>query len=233
MLSIIIPALNEAKNLPKLLESIKRQTYKDYEIIVVDAGSQDKTIEIARKHWCKIAKGSLHPGASRNKGAKKAKGDILLFLDADCTIEENFLENAIKDIKNRKLSAAGSYLFPSTNNIIDKLFICIFNFWIFATQLFYPNACGSGIFCKKWLHDRIKGFDETIKLSEDMDYAKRVGKFGKFRIVKYSKIIYSMRRYEKEGRLKVGVKLLSSAIYRILFGEIRSDIFRYKMDYKK
>ena len=94
MLSIIIPTKNEEYYLPKLLESIKRQDYKNYEIIVADAGSKDKTRDVARKSGCKVVKGGL-PSIGRNNGAKYAKGELLLFLDADTVLPENFL----KDLK--------------------------------------------------------------------------------------------------------------------------------------
>ena len=225
MISIVIPALDEEKYLPKLLKCIKKQTYRNYEIIVADADSSDNTKKIAKKYGCRIVKGGM-PAAGRNNGAKMAKGDILLFLDADSLIERDFLKNSLKDIQNRKLDVAGSYLNPLSRNLIDRIFLGIFNAWACLTQFFYPNACGSGIFCRKWLHEKVKGFDESIKLSEDMDYVKRCGKFGKFRIMKNSKVVYSMRRYENEGRFIVGLKLLLSALYRLFFGEIRSDVFK-------
>ena len=124
-------------------------------------------------------------------------------------------------------------MYPLSGKFIDVIFLEIFNLWIFITQSFYRNACGSGIFCKRSLHEIVKGFDETIKLSEDMDYTRRAGKHGKFRIIKNSKLIYSMRRYDKEGRFKVAFKLLLSALYRIFFGEIRSDVFKYDLRYRK
>ena len=233
MISIVIPTLNEAEYLPKLLECIKKQTYNDYEVIVADANSKDGTVKAARKYGCRVVKGGGLPGVSRNNGAKAAKGGILLFLDADSLIKDNFLENAVNDMERRKLDAAGSYLHPSSRNIIDQLFLAVFNGWTYATQFFYANACGTGIFCRRKLHKNINGFDETIKLSEDMDYAKRCGRIGKFRMIKSSKVMYSMRRYDKEGRLKVGLKLLFSVFYRLIFGEIRSDVFKYSMKYKK
>lgn len=232
MISIVIPAYNEEKYLPKLLNCIKKQTYKDYEVIVADANSKDKTREIAKRFGCKIVKGGM-PAFGRNNGAKSAKGKILLFLDADVQFYNNFLKNAIDEFEEKKLDIAGCYICPSSNNIIDKVFFSIFNLWIFSTQFFYPNASGSGIFCKKLLHKKVKGFDETIKLSEDMDYARRCGKFGKFRILKNAKSYVAMRRFEKEGRFKVGFKLLLSAIYRIFFGEVRSDVFQYDLRYRK
>lgn len=232
MISIIIPTYNEEKYLPKLLECIKKQAYKDYEIIVADANSRDKTRQIAKKYGCMIAKGGSPP-VGRNNGAKKAKGDILLFLDADAQFNEDFLKNAVNEFKERKLDVAGCYVHPLSNNIIDKIFFGIFNLWISATQFFYPNASGSGIFCKKRLHRRVNGFDEKIRLSEDMDYAKRCGKYGRFGIIKSAKSYVATRRFEKEGRLKVGFKLFLSAIYRIFFGEIKSDIFKYNLRYRR
>lgn len=232
MISIIIPTYNEEKYLPKLLECIKKQAYEDYEVIVADANSKDKTRQIAKKYGCRIAKGGL-PSVGRNNGAKKAKGGILLFLDADAQFDEDFLKNAVSEFKERKLDVAGCYVHPLSNNLIDKIFFGIFNLWISATQFFYPNASGSGIFCKKQLHKRVKGFDEKIRLSEDMDYAKRCGKYGRFGIIKSAKSYVATRRFEKEGRLKVGFKLLVSAIYRIFFGEIKSDIFKYNLRYRR
>lgn len=232
MISIVIPTWNEEKYLPNLLDCIKNQTYKSYEVIVADANSKDKTRLIAKKYGCKIVNGGL-PAVGRNRGANIAKGDILLFLDADCTIDNDFLKIVAHEIKKRKIDVAGVYLRPRSKNIIDWVYLILFNFWIFFTQYFYANAVGAAIFCKKWLHRKVKGFDETIKLSEDMDYVMRCGKYGKFRVIKKARLYFSVRRFEKEGRFRVGLKLLLSAFYRIFFGEIRSDIFKYKLRYRK
>lgn len=233
MISIIIPTLNEERYLPALLDCIKRQTYRNYEVIVADANSKDKTRQIAKKFGCRLVKSGGHPGIGRNNGAKAAKGEILLFLDADSQLDSNFLRDCIGQMEKRKLDVCGCYLNPLSNNLIDKIFMGIFNLWTSATQYFYPNACGTGIFCRKWLHEKVKGFDETIKLSEDMDYVRRCGKHGKFRILSRPQVLYSMRRYEKEGRFNVGLKLFLSAMYRLIFGEIRSDIFKYSLKYRK
>ena len=232
MLSIIIPTYNEEKYLPKLLNCIKKQNYANYQIIVSDSNSKDKTRQIAEKYGCIIVNGGL-PAVGRNNGAKIAKGVILLFLDADVQFCSNFISKSIREFEEKNLDVAGCYVLPLGNNIIDKIFFGIFNLWTFTTQFFYPNASGGGIFCRKWLHKKVNGFDESIKLSEDMDYVKRCAKYGKFRILKSASTFISMRRFEKEGRFKVGFKLLLSSIYRIFFGEIRSNIFKYNLRYRK
>ncbi|OYT33718.1 MAG: glycosyl transferase family 2, partial [Candidatus Aenigmarchaeota archaeon ex4484_52] len=80
LLSIIIPTLNEEKYIPLLLNSIKKQTYKNYEIIVCDSHSKDKCYSIDKKG----------PGHGRNIGAKYAKGRYLLFFDSDTIIPDKF-----------------------------------------------------------------------------------------------------------------------------------------------
>ena len=231
MLSIIIPTYNEEKYLPSLLKSIEEQHFKDSEIIISDADSQDNTLKIARSFGSRIVKGG-HPAKGRNNGALASKGEILLFLDSDIILEKNFLRDCLRQIKEDKLDVAGCYLKPIGNHLLDRIFFYIFNSWTFVTQFFYPNASGAAIFCKKKIFDKVFGFDENLKLSEDMDFVKRCGKISRFRLLN-KRVLVSMRRFEKEGRLKVGSKLLMSAIYRLIFGEIRSDVFKYNLKYRK
>jgi len=109
----------------------------------------------------------------------------------------------------------------------------IFLGWIFSTQIYYPNATAHGLFCKKELHKDINGFNEKITLSEDMDYCKRAGKKGKFRIMNSVRVFTSTRRFDYYGHFSVFLKLFLSAMYRLIFGEIKSNIFHYNFDYKK
>ena len=233
MISIIIPAFNEENYLPKLLECIKRQTYRDYEMIVADANSKDSTKKIARKFGCRIVKSGNLPGISRNNGAKAAKGDVLLFLDADVLLDDNFLESAVEEFKERKLDCASVKIVPQGNKLIDKIFLGVFNSWVIATQSFYPHAIGACIICRKGLHDKINGFDEKIAVAEDMDYVKRCSRYGKFRILKNAKIFFSMRRYEHHGHLNVAAKVILGEIYRIFAGELKKDVFSYKVRYRR
>src|SRR3989344_7129004 len=126
MLSIIIPTLNEEKYLPKLLDSIKNQGFKDYEIIVADHSSKDKTRQIAKKYGCRIVNGGKPPIA-RNNGAKIAKGNILFFIDADCIIGKDFFKKSLNEIGGKNLDVAGCYVWPLGKTIIDKIAFAFFN----------------------------------------------------------------------------------------------------------
>ena len=233
MLSIIIPTKNEEHYLPKLLESIKRQDYKDYEIIVADAGSNDKTRKIARKFGCKVVVGRKKgsPAIERNKGARVAKGDLLLFLDADTMLPKNFLEENVAEFKRRDLGIATCFQIPDSNNIIDKIYFKIANFFLLLGSFFYPGAYGFCIFTRKDVFNRIKGFKSM--LFEDHDYARRASKISKYGIFKKRRIIVSVRRYIKFGRGKTILKNLVAGLYMTFFGKIKYDKFGYKLDYKK
>ncbi|HRZ85776.1 MAG TPA: glycosyltransferase family A protein [Candidatus Paceibacterota bacterium] len=102
--SVIIPAYNEENYIGKCLESLKKQSYKNFEIIVVDDGSTDKTKEIIKKFKkVRILSGEHKgPGYSRNIGAKNAFGKILVFIDSDMYFDKNYLINLIKPIKENK-----------------------------------------------------------------------------------------------------------------------------------
>lgn len=232
MISIIIPAYNEEKYLPNLLECIKRQTYRNYEIIVADADSTDNTRLIAQKYGCRVVNGGL-PAASRNSGAGHAKGSILLFMDADVEIERNFLKQAICEFAERKLDAAACYITPSGSRMIDVIFFHLYNSWTFMFQLVYPQATAHGIFCSKKLHKKINGFDETIRITEDADYVNRCSKSARFRMLRKPRAVASVRRFEREGRIKLAAKLAFLGLYRIFFGDLRKDLIPYDFRYRK
>ena len=107
MLSIVIPTFNEEKYLPKLLESLKKQTFQQYEIIVADNNSKDNTRQLAKKYGCNVIGGGL-PGIARNKGANTANYD-LLFLDADIILDDSFLHNLLDKIYLKKLDIASVF----------------------------------------------------------------------------------------------------------------------------
>ena len=228
MLSIIIPTLNEEKYLPLLLEAIKKQNFADYEIIVADGGSEDKTIEIARNYGCEIIKGGL-PAKGRNEGAKIAKGDIFLFMDADnIFLPENFLKNLLEEFEKRKLDLASFPIYPHGNGF-DRFAYGAYNWLVNLTQKFSAYATNS-ILVKKEIHQKIGGFDEEIKMAEDHVYAKRARKFGKFGFIKTEPVLTSTRRFEQDGRAKTYLKYFLAGIYMFLLGDIKSDIFKYRFN---
>jgi UDP-glucose:(glucosyl)LPS beta-1,3-glucosyltransferase len=107
--SVIIPTYNEENEIVECLESLGEQSYDDFEIIVVDDGSTDRTIDVLNSlstiHYppsTLFRQKHKGAGAARNLGAIKAKGEILVFVDADMTFEPDFISNLVKPIVNGK-----------------------------------------------------------------------------------------------------------------------------------
>ncbi len=106
LVTVIVPAYNEERHIEECLASIKTQTHPSIELIVVDDGSTDNTKKIAKK-YADVFLEQKHqgPGVARNKGAKVAKGGVLVFVDADMYLDKNYVKNIIKPIVESKAVA--------------------------------------------------------------------------------------------------------------------------------
>jgi cellulose synthase/poly-beta-1,6-N-acetylglucosamine synthase-like glycosyltransferase len=202
MISVIIPARNEEKNLPELLESLKNQTYKKkFEIIVVDGKSKDRTREIAKSYGCRvIVQKKLGISNARNVGWKKAKGNVLIFLEADHKVNRDFIKNVEKAFKDRKVKCARPIVIPVKRNWIQKALAVQIELatrrqraWEFPT-----------IFRKEVLK-KTGGWDESIDFAEDREFPQRLKRLGfKTVLLKncivYAKPVDSLRKLFKQGR---------------------------------
>ncbi|MEM2674669.1 MAG: glycosyltransferase [Candidatus Hadarchaeales archaeon] len=118
--SVIIPTLNEGERIRDLLRSLKEAPYPDKEIIVVDGGSKDDTVKIARKEGAKVLQeeGSVKgPGNAKNQGARAAKGEVVCFVDADERgVNKEFFEKSMRHFQDREVVAVltRSEILPST-----------------------------------------------------------------------------------------------------------------------
>ena len=198
-ISIIIPTYNEEEYLPKLLESIKSQDFTDYEVIVADAQSDDNTREIAKEYGCVVVEGGL-PGPGRNRGAEVAQGEILLFLDSDLELTENYLSNVIEEFESEDLGIAITQMTPLSEKKRDKYLHDLANWFMIAVENIKPHGAGCyGIISKKELHDEVDGFDENLSFGEDTDYIERVAEISEFKVLRNARIGVSTRRLEEEG----------------------------------
>ena len=179
MISIVIPTYNEEKYLPKLLDSIKKQSFKDYEIIIADNNSKDKTRQIAKKYGCKIVKGGS-PAEGRNNGGKAAKYDIL-FMDADTILLKNFLKNFLNLIKENKLDIATCVVKSTSNKFSHKLFYLLKNLGVIVFQKYYSHANGQCFYTKNEIFEKT-GFRKKIKHGDEHDYIMRAKEHGKFKV---------------------------------------------------
>ena len=117
-LSVIIPAYNAEKTLNILLDSLAKQSFNDYETIVINDCSTDNTSKIAETYDCKLIelKENRGPAYCRNIGVKKAKGDIIVFTDSDCNVSAEWLETIQRIFTDKNINAVMGklVLLPST-----------------------------------------------------------------------------------------------------------------------
>ena len=189
MISVIIPALNEENYIENTLKSIKNSDYKDYEIIVVANGCEDKTVDKARKLADRIiVLKEKSASKARNVGASKAKGDILIFLDADTLVSEDTLsEIAISGYDVGTCKAK-----PDNNKLIARTLIALKN------KVLWTKWSNGIIFCNKKIFEKIGGFREDLTKGEDGLFLRNGAKHGKYGIAR-TYVVNSMRRFEKWG----------------------------------
>ncbi|MFA6446747.1 MAG: glycosyltransferase [Patescibacteria group bacterium] len=223
-LSIVIPTKNEELNLPFLLESIKTQEFTDYEIIVADAQSTDKTRAIAVNFKARIIEGGkTTPG--RNLGAAAALGQTLLFLDADVVLPNpKFLSDNLSEMERKHANVATCKVRPLSENVVDKALHGFYNAYAIGTEKIMPHAPGFCIFAQKHAHDAINGFDEALNFAEDHDYVQRAKKAGfKFSILRSHPIMVSVRRVERDGRLGTAVRYTKAEIHKLARGHYKNE----------
>ena len=231
-LSIIIPTKNEEVYLIRLLRSIQSQTMQPAEIIVADAQSTDKTREIAKLYDCKVVQGGNHPGIGRNNGAKHATSSLLLFLDADVILpDDDFLHSTTQEFEERGLGVACCLATVTSHNIVDQLGVRMSNTYFAWTENTIKNGVGYCTFILKDIHNYIGGYNEDIILGEDKDYVVRASKIGKFKFLRSKKIVVSLRRHIKEGRVKLMLKYFYFYAHLLLRRKITKGKIAYSFDH--
>ncbi|OGK18618.1 hypothetical protein A3G67_02120 [Candidatus Roizmanbacteria bacterium RIFCSPLOWO2_12_FULL_40_12] len=207
--SVVIPTLNEENYISTILDNLRKQTVKPYEVIVVDGGSSDKTWSIVEdRKDAKIIAGTKPQGRQRNIGARKATGEMLLFVDADTRLDSDFLEESLKEMQKKNLTVAvphySTYL--EVTNKFYKAAAVFTNKLAYVMQKINPFGGGCGMLSRKDLYDKTHGFSEEYTM-DDLPFVREAAKLGKYGIIK-TKAYISVRRFEKYGRLKTTIKYL-------------------------
>jgi len=187
-ISVIIPAYNAEHSISKTLASLKNQTFKDFELIIIDDNSPDKTVEIAKKYTKNIIthKTNTGPAVSRNHGIKKAKADIIAFIDSDCIASKNWLENINKEMKKEDVIMGKVTIPPSTTlgNAISALgFPAGANLgfekvWRVSKAGYTDHISSCNFAIKKSIFKKYGCFDESFPLAgaEDSELSYRLTK---------------------------------------------------------
>ncbi len=199
--SIIIPTYNEEKYLERCIRSILNQKYErsKYEIIVSDAKSNDGTIKIAESLADKILVDERRGIAyGRNLGAQNANGNILIFVDADAILAQDFLFHTNLSFKDETIIAMSGIAHPNDGNILQR-FVYFKTYrlaWLLNTLglSLFPGVC---VAYRKEKFLSLRGFREDFGIVEDLDLSRRASRIGKCFVNCKAKAYVSTRRLDK------------------------------------
>jgi len=202
--SVIVPSLNEGKFLPRCLKSLVRQSSRRMaEIIVVDGGSTDGTIQVAEEYADKVLVEPARPvGAARNIGAKQAEGEILAFIDADTIASKDWLEQIALalDSKPWAVGVTGPTL-PYEGTHFDRIVYHVATGWVqrFSLRLGRPHVAGFNCAYRKRAFWDAGGFDEDRVLLEDVMLSLRMRHHGRIVFNPDMTAYTSLRRIDRYG----------------------------------
>ncbi len=210
--SIVIPAHNEEAYIAETLRAVTALDYPDFEVIVVDNASSDKTAEIAKQFPVKVVheekKGILH---ARERGRKEATGEIIANIDADCRPTKDWLKNAMQHFKNKNIVAVSGPYYYFDSPAPSRILFFGTQKYVYAIgskllQLIGKNGIliGGNTLFRADPMQKHGGYDTSILFyGEDTDTAKKLSKHGKIHFSPSVVMHTSARRFQSEGTGKI------------------------------
>jgi glycosyltransferase involved in cell wall biosynthesis len=218
--SIVIPTLNEEVYLPRLLESLSKQKFSDFEVILVDAHSDDKTVVQAKKFMKDIElrifnSKKRNVAYQRNFGVQKAVGEWIIFLDSDEILGLNFLEELTLKLDNQpEVDIFTCQPAIGYEKLIEQIIIISFRIALYVGSLTKPLAIGVLIGVRGSVARKFS-FDESICPGEDTSYVDSIVNSGyKFKLFGKPQHRMSMRRFREYGYLSMAANYLKSGVMR-------------------
>ena len=190
MYSIIIPVYNRPDEVDELLESLTTQTVKDFEVIIVEDGSQKPCKDVCDKYADKLnihyfLKENGGPGPARNYGVEKAQGNYVLILDSDCVIPSGYLAAIEAELKANPCDAFGGpdAAHESFTDIQKAISYSMTSFFTTGgirggkkkLDKFYPRSFNMGM--KRSVYNNLNGFSK-MRFGEDIDFSYRIFENG-------------------------------------------------------
>jgi glycosyltransferase involved in cell wall biosynthesis len=227
--SIVVPAYNEEKVLPETIRHLLAQDYPNFEIIVVNNASKDRTHEVAASFQGVRVVDESRKGLlwAREAGRQAATGEIVVNIDADCLPDTNWLSNGISFFTDPSIVAVsgpydyfdGGFFFRNMSLLLQKNV-----YWLVSKIVQLPFIrqgailIGGNNFIRKEVTEKMGGYNTSLTFyGEDTDTAKRVSRFGYVLFNRSFLMKTSARRFIEEGKVNITVKYLFHFFKVLLF----------------
>jgi glycosyltransferase involved in cell wall biosynthesis len=214
-LSVVIPALNEGRHLGELLSDIRRQSLRPEEVIVVDAASRDATLSIVKLSSCTaVLHGEPPVARGRNLGGYASTGDLIFFLDADTRLPQNFFEDFVCEVEERRLDIACPRYLPYGPSPTIKAIHAFWNTLLKGFEKILPSGAGHCIALRSKLFRESQGFDPSLKF-DDIELVRRLAEGRPFGLLG-TNVLVSDGRYREQGILRTFLlHLLMAAVFAL------------------
>jgi len=208
--SVVIPAYNEEKYIYETLKALRNQTFQDFEVIVKDGDSKDQTVEIAKKFADKVVCVPDRSAAdARNQGARYAKGDILVFMDADTFLPVEALERFNSLVSKDDVVGVSCRKIPLNRDILNRLMYEFVNFSTFVScKLRLGGAHGNCMLIRRPVFEQIGGFNPNIIVAEEQDVVRRAWRYGHYMFLLDFYVAENPRRLQRWGGLRLYITWL-------------------------
>ncbi|MFW5858859.1 MAG: glycosyltransferase [Planctomycetota bacterium] len=229
--SIIVPAYNEADELPRTLRTLRRAmaaVAQPGELVVVDNNSTDATAAIARAQADRVV---FEPhnqiGRARNAGARVARGRYLVFVDADTLIPPALLRRALARLERGDCSGGGAQVAFCGHQ--HPFYRWVLGTWNRVSRLF-GLAAGCFVFCHRRAFQAVGGFDEALYAGEELRLSRRIAAWGRrramrFQILRGPPVVTSDRKLHWFGWRDFSLFILGSLLLGPLFMRFRRACF--------
>jgi glycosyltransferase involved in cell wall biosynthesis len=235
--SVIIPTLNEEKFLPKLLASLAVQTDKNFEVIVVDGSSRDSTVAVAKTFIKKLPKLTIIVSKKaslplqRNLGAKTARAEWFVFIDADSVVVPHFIHRIDEFIRIEKPGLFTTWLRPDSEKPGDANIALLGNLMFeVGLALKKPLPSGPMTAISRKAFTAVEGYDESQAFNEDVDICYRITKAHfSIRIIPETLYTWSLRRLRHQGTAKVIQQYILASLPVLFFNRPLKKLPGYLM----
>jgi glycosyltransferase involved in cell wall biosynthesis len=199
-LSFVIPAWNEEKLLGATIESIQQSAKDfDFEIIVADDASDDRTAEIARELGAKVVScNNRQIGQTRNDGARVATGDVLIFVDADTIVYKEVVDETVDAVEKGYVSGGSFPRFDGKIPLLATILAKVLELMFIVLRV----SAGAYFFCTKEAFNNSGGFNPKFFAAEEVHFTKSLHKFGKFKTQK-NHVLTSGRKFRTHSAFEI------------------------------
>jgi glycosyltransferase involved in cell wall biosynthesis len=223
--SVVVPTFQEGRYIGGLLSKLSAAS-PGLEAIVVDGGSTDGTVEVAKRFTDKVfVVNKRGIAVAKNFGGRVARGEVIVYMDTDVSPPADFAAKTLRAFEDGRVVGATCNIMPLNPRVSEFAFFVFYNKLLQFMSKIMPHARGEFLAVRRSAFIKVGGYDESLPCIEDHDFALRVSRLGRFRFVSDLCVYESMRRFRRSGLLSVLRTWTTDYVSYVLFRRTVSKVW--------